>query len=60
MDRWKKQKFTLFLCRHHPLNNLFVTLLVENQFVVNLVTSFPAKNCQNRKQKNKIVWNTKL
>ena len=51
MDRWKKQKFTLFLCRHHPLNNLFVTLLAEIQFVVNLVTSFPAKNCQNRKQK---------
>ena len=59
MDRWKKQKFTLFLCRHHPLNNLFVTLLVEIQFVANLVTSFPPKTVKIENKKHKIVWNTK-
>ena len=54
MDLWiagRNKNSHLFLCRHHPLNNLFVTLLVEIQFVANLVTSFPAKNRQNRKQK---------
>ena len=54
MDLWiagRNKNPHLFLCRHHPLNNLFFTLLVEIQFVANLVTLFPAKNRQNRKQK---------